>query len=61
MEESSADVLVTEIKNSTSVDAVEDKRKKRLSDNYIASFDHNETLLNKTLQNKNQEDINLLG
>eukprot|EP00957_Ditylum_brightwellii_P119731 9135346-Ditylum_brightwellii.AAC.1 len=49
------------MKDSTSVDDVEDERKKRPPGNQIASFDHNKMLRNKNLQDENQEDINLLG
>eukprot|EP00957_Ditylum_brightwellii_P083910 6376852-Ditylum_brightwellii.AAC.1 len=59
MEESSASVLMAEMKDSTYVHDDEDERKQRLSDNFIASSDHSKMLLNETLQNKNQEDINL--
>eukprot|EP00957_Ditylum_brightwellii_P133207 10156495-Ditylum_brightwellii.AAC.1 len=52
---------MAEMDDSTSVDAVEDERKQRLSDNHIASSNHNKMLWKKTLQNENQEDIKLLG
>eukprot|EP00957_Ditylum_brightwellii_P054932 4163016-Ditylum_brightwellii.AAC.1 len=61
MEESSASVLMAEMKDSTSVHAVEEERKERLSDNDITSSNHSEMLGNESLQNKNQEAINLLG
>eukprot|EP00957_Ditylum_brightwellii_P081218 6178190-Ditylum_brightwellii.AAC.1 len=61
MEESSASVLMAEMKDYTSVHTVEDKRKQQLCDNHITSSNYSKMLLNEMLHNKNQEKINLIG
>eukprot|EP00957_Ditylum_brightwellii_P014335 1078890-Ditylum_brightwellii.AAC.1 len=56
MEESSDTILIAVISGSTDVGVIDDRRKKKPSDDCVPPFDPNKMLQNKNVQVENEED-----